>query len=53
MNYIPRPFVQPSPSSKAFGRKLARLLATARKRESKRANGPACAAQAETWRFNQ
>ena len=53
MNFIPRPLVQPGPSKKAYGRTLARMLATARKMEAKRANGPACAAQAETGRFNQ
>jgi len=33
MNFLPRPLVAPPPSSKDFGRKLARLIATMRKRE--------------------
>ena len=43
MNFLPRTLVQPGPSKKAYGRTLARMLATARKMEAKRANGPATA----------
>lgn len=50
MNFIPRPLVQPGPSKKQIGRKLAKVIATMRKLS---ANGPVCAAQAETGRFNQ
>jgi len=51
MNFIPRPLVQPGPSKKQIGRKLAKAIATMRKLS---ANGPACAEPRETGRsFNQ
>jgi hypothetical protein len=31
MNFIPRPLVQPPPTTKAYGECLARLIATMRK----------------------
>ena len=34
MNFIPRPLVEPAPSSKQFGRKLGKLIATMRKNEA-------------------
>ena len=32
MNFIPHPLVQPGPSKKQIGRKLAKVIATMRKR---------------------
>jgi hypothetical protein len=51
MNFIPRPLVQPGPSKKEIGRKLAKVIATMRKLS---ANGPACAEAKEMGpSFNQ
>ena len=33
MKFLPSPLVAPPPSNRAFGRKLARLIATMRKRK--------------------
>ena len=45
MNFIPRPLVQPGPSKKAYGRTLARMIATARRMEAKRAKEAATTPQ--------